>query len=240
MRYLLFLILFFFSSLLIAQSPYQLRNSRELGLIGTSMGMNGLASYLHAKTQILQPEEIAQLDVDKIWGIDRWVVGNFSVSAQKSSDKFLYGSLVLPFTLMLDQPGRQNFGKVGLLYVETLLLNFGATNLTKSAVRRPRPFMFDPSDEIPMSLKMKKSAQYSFFSGHTSFTAAMSFLTAKLHHDLYPDSKASPVIWGLAATIPAITGMQRIRGGKHFLTDVLAGYAVGAAIGILIPELHKN
>ena len=233
------LLLLLFPILLAAQTPYNLNTGRELGIVGASAGMNGLSAYLHAKTQILQPEEIEQLDASKIWGVDRWVTQNFSVSAQKSSDKFLYGSFILPFTLMLDQPARQNFGECGIIYLETLLLNFGATNLTKSAVRRPRPFMYNPSDEIPMSLKMKKSAQYSFFSGHTSFTAAMSFLTAKLHNDFYPDSKASPVIWGLAAAIPAYTGIQRIRGGKHFVTDVLVGYAVGAAIGILVPELHK-
>jgi len=232
-------LLFFCSISLSAQSPYQLKTERELGLLGASAGMNGLSAYLHAKTMILQPEDIAQLDESKIWGIDRWVTQNFSVPAQKSSDVFLYSSFFLPFTLMADQPARRDFTKVGVMYMETLLLNFGATNLTKSAVRRPRPFMYNPSEEIPMSLKMKKSAQYSFFSGHTSFTAAMSFFTAKLHSDYYPDSNASPVIWGLAAAIPAFTGLQRIRGGKHFLTDVIVGYVVGAGIGILVPELHN-
>lgn len=238
MRSILFFLLLF-PVMLLAQSPYQLKTGRELGILGASAGMNGLASFLHAKTDILQPEDLQQLDASKIWGVDRWATQNFSISAQKSSDKFLYGSFALPFLLMLDKPARQNFGEVGILYMETLLLNFGATNLTKSAVRRPRPFMYNLDEEIPMSLKMKKSAQYSFFSGHTSFTAAMSFLTAKMHQDLYPGSKASPFIWGLAAAIPAYTGMQRIRGGKHFLTDVLVGYAVGAGIGILVPELHK-
>lgn len=239
MRFLLFLFLCISISLS-AQSPYQLKTGRELGIIGTSAGLNGLAAFLHAKTDILQAEDMTAFNPDNIWGIDRWVVGNFSVSAQKASDKVLYSSFLLPMTLLLDKPARQNFGEVGLIYAETLLLNFGLTNFTKSAVKRPRPFMFDPSDEIPMSLRMKKSAQYSFFSGHTSFTAAMSFLTAKLHQDLYPGSNASPFVWGLAALIPAYTGMQRIRGGKHFLTDVLAGYIVGAAVGILVPELHRR
>ena len=33
---------------------------------------------------------------------------------------------------------------------------------------------------------------------------------------------------------------MRIKAGKHFLTDNLIGYGVGAAAGILIPELHKK
>ncbi len=227
------------SFLLTAQTPYQLDLGRELSLTGSGAGMIGLSSYLNAKTAILQPEEIEQLDAQKIWGIDRWVTKNWSVSAQKASDKVLFGSFALPFVLMVDQPARGQFGEVGIMYLETFLLNLGATSLVKTSVKRPRPYLYNPNESIPMSLKMKKSARYSFFSGHTSFTAAMSFLTAKLHSDFYPDSKASPIIWGLAAAIPAYTGMQRIRGGKHFLTDVLLGYAVGAGIGILVPELHR-
>ena len=31
----------------------------------------------------------------------------------------------------------------------------------------------------------------------------------------------------------------RIRAGKHFLTDNLVGYAVGATVGVLVPRLHR-
>jgi membrane-associated phospholipid phosphatase len=31
----------------------------------------------------------------------------------------------------------------------------------------------------------------------------------------------------------------RYGGGKHFFSDIIVGYAVGAAIGILVPQLHK-
>ena len=37
-----------------------------------------------------------------------------------------------------------------------------------------------------------------------------------------------------------MTAYLRVRAGKHFLTDVIAGYAVGATIGILVPHLHRN
>ena len=142
--------------------------------------------------------------------------------------------------LLFDKPIRQDLGKFGLIYFQTLLLNYGVSNLAKSLVKRPRPFMFDRSDKIPLALKTKKAARYSFFSSHTSFTAALSFLTAKIHHDVNPKSGLSGALWGLAAAVPAYTGLQRIRGGKHFLTDVIVGYVVGAAIGILIPEIHRN
>jgi len=58
-----------------------------------------------------------------------------------------------------------------------------------------------------------------------------------VYHDLNPNSDFDPVIWTTAALIPAITGYLRVKGGKHFPTDVVVGYVVGALVGILVPRL---
>ena len=71
-------------------------------------------------------------------------------------------------------------------------------------------------------------------------TAANTFFAAKVFSDYYPDSKWKPVVWTAAATIPAITGYLRVKGGRHFTTDVITGYAVGAAVGYLVPHFHKK
>ena len=42
-----------------------------------------------------------------------------------------------------------------------------------------------------------------------------------------------------AALAPATVGFLRVKGGKHFPTDVLTGLVVGAATGYLVPRLHK-
>jgi DNA-binding transcriptional regulator LsrR (DeoR family) len=31
----------------------------------------------------------------------------------------------------------------------------------------------------------------------------------------------------------------RIEAGKHFLSDNIVGYAVGATMGVVVPQLHK-
>lgn len=62
-------------------------------------------------------------------------------------------------------------------------------------------------------------------------------MTAQLHSDY--SGKSDWAVWSLAAAIPAFTGIQRMRAGKHFLTDVLLGYIVGAGVGILVPSLYK-
>ena len=48
------------------------------------------------------------------------------------------------------------------------------------------------------------------------------------------------IFYGLAAIPPAFTGFNRVKGLKHFPTDVITGFTVGAATGILVPHLHKK
>lgn len=235
-----FLLLFlwlFFIGLLPAQSPYTITGGREAAIGGTGAAVLGISIPVSNGVDPLTPEAIDALRTEDVWGIDRWVTRQWSLPAQHVSDKFLYGSFALPATMLIDQASRSNFDQVGLIALESWLLSMGVTNLTKALVKRPRPFMYNP--EVPLELKTRRRSRYSFFSGHTSLTATSAFLTAKLYHDFYPESNARPYVWATAAVIPAVTGYLRVRGGKHYLTDVLIGYGVGAAIGVLVPQLHK-
>jgi membrane-associated phospholipid phosphatase len=38
----------------------------------------------------------------------------------------------------------------------------------------------------------------------------------------------------------ALTGFSRVNTGHHFATDVITGFAIGAAVGYLVPALHRN
>jgi membrane-associated phospholipid phosphatase len=40
--------------------------------------------------------------------------------------------------------------------------------------------------------------------------------------------------------MPLTTGLMRYKAGKHFWTDVLIGYAVGALVGVGVPALHST
>jgi len=133
---------------------------------------------------------------------------------------------------------RKNFGKIATLYGETAFITTGITLLIKATVKRNRPFVYN--SDAPLAKKTTRNARTAFLSGHTSISAANSFFAAKVFSDYYPDSKWKPAVWTTAAVIPAITGYLRVRAGKHFPTDTIAGYALGAAAGILIPHLHKK
>ncbi|MBK8516636.1 MAG: phosphatase PAP2 family protein [Saprospiraceae bacterium] len=78
------------------------------------------------------------------------------------------------------------------------------------------------------------------FSGHTSSTTALSFFTAKVYIDTHPDMKNKWIVWTMGAAIPATIGYLRYEAGKHYPTDIISGYLVGATIGYLIPKIHKS
>lgn len=120
--------------------------------------------------------------------------------------------------------------------IEVALINNGLTEIIKGSAKRFRPFSYNPI--VSTETKLKKATKKSFVSGHTSQSAAFAFLTARIATDLFPNSKHKTLIWTTAATIPAVIGYLRMRAGKHFPTDVIGGYIIGASIGYLIPSLH--
>ena len=81
----------------------------------------------------------------------------------------------------------------------------------------------------------------SFFSGHVSTVTTSTFFIVKVLSDYHPGlRKKWPLLYG-AATLPALwTAYFRLRAGKHFPTDLITGYFIGAAIGIGVPQLHKG
>lgn len=154
------------------------------------------------------------------------------------SDIGLVASVATPALLFIDKKARNEFKYIAPMWAETFALTYALTGMTKELVRRNRPYVY--YDDVPLETKMAKDARASFFSGHTSMTAASAFFTAKVYTDLNPGNKWNPAVWTGAAVLPLTVGLLRYGGGKHYLTDILTGYVVGAAIGILVPHLHKT
>lgn len=233
----LFLIITFYT-FSYSQSPYETNWKKELPYIGIGVSTVTLGTYFISRTPFFTTDELLTLNSSDINQFDRIAVSSFSGNADKLSDGFLYGSFISPFLLLGGKESRSKFGQIMILYGEATAINTGFTLITKSLFQRPRPFVYN--DTVVDNFKVTRNARSSFISGHTSITALNTFFTAKVFSDFYPNSKWKPVVWTLAAVIPATTGYLRVRAGKHYPTDVIAGYAVGATIGILIPHLHRN
>lgn len=182
------------------------------------------------------PAQLTSLDRYEIPGFDRPAVFNWNPDVALASDVAMYATFTLPAFMMLSRDARRDFLAVGFIYAEVAMLTVGLTELTKGIARRARPYAYN--SDVELSIRTDRDARLSFFSGHTSVTAALCFATAKMFSDYSDDPTHEALVWTAAAIVPAATGVLRYEAGKHFPSDIIAGYFVGGAIGYLIPWLH--
>lgn len=235
-------ILLFYCSLLLCSGTvsaqvHQFSWPTDGGLLGLGAFSYGLSIPLKKSVPPIAEDDRLLLDHLRIRPLDRLAIGQSSEGARRASDVLLRGALLMPLGLLADEGSRQEFGLVGLMWLETLLLTNGITDLTKSRAQRSRPYTYNPF--TGEELLLDTEARLSFFSGHASNTAAMSFFTAQTLVHNRPDMRGKGLVWASAATVPAVVGLLRVKAGKHFPTDVIVGYAVGAVIGWAVPKLHR-
>jgi len=227
-----------YASLTFSQSPYETNWKKEIPFISAGVVTVGAGVYLGTLPPIFTLDELQTFNANDVNSFDRFATGNFSKTADHWSDIFLYSSQVAPALFLINKKTRKHRGRILAIYGEAAAINVGLTLIVKSIARRPRPFVFNP--EVPVEMKLSRNARTAFLSGHTSITALNTFFVAKVYSDFFPDSKWKPFVWGTATVIPALTGYLRVEAGKHYPTDVIAGYILGATIGILVPQLHKT
>lgn len=220
-------------------SPYKTSTRVDLPVTLGGVALSGLGLYLVSNKHGLSDAEVLSLDKADINSFDRFSAGNYDEDAKKLSDKFFYGSFATPLVLLFDGKIAHKAGQVAALYVETMAVTGTLFTMAAGNVYRVRPLAYG-GDEVPLRQKSTKNATNSFFAGHTAATASATFFVAKVFHDFNPDSPARPYVWTAAAAIPAAVGYLRLKAGKHFLSDNLLGYAIGAGTGILVPQLHKK
>jgi membrane-associated phospholipid phosphatase len=220
-----------------SQSPYAFNWKRETAITALGISAWGGSLPLGQSVPVFTREEVLGLDRDQVNGFDRIATYQYSTGAQEASDLLRWTSRLMPVVLLADRNMRGDAAVLAMLAAQTMVVNNGITSLTKSGFGRTRPYVYN--ELVSVDDKLTPGAKRSFISGHTSNTAAMSFFTAKVFADYHPDSKWRPFVWAAAAVLPAATGYMRVKAGKHYPTDVLAGYAVGALSGYLVPQLHK-
>jgi len=209
---------------------------KEIITLGTGIGLTALGHVMLSRADGPIQSDIDNLDGSQLNFIDRTAANNLSESARNLSDIVLIGGLTLPFLSYFSSNCRPEAGTIGVMAVETFLINLGITNISKAAFKRYRPYNYNP--DAPAELQLGKESRRSFISGHASSTTALAFLTARVLTDAHPESSKKYIIWSAAATIPAVISYLRVKAGRHFPTDVIGGYVVGATIGYLIPEIH--
>jgi len=219
-------------------SPYRTSFLKDGAITAgiTAVSLTGL--YLVQQKHGLSDAELAALNRNDVPKIDRFSAGWYSDRAQTTSDFLCYGAIAAaPVVLALNSNVRGHYGQMLGLYLQTVLATDAVFTMTVGNVYRYRPYLYGTEGGSGRSGKI---ATNSFFAGHTAHSATATFFAAKVFHDFNPGSAAEPFVWGAAAVVPAAVAYYRIHAGKHFLTDNMVGYTVGATMGILVPQLHKT
>ncbi|MEZ4777280.1 MAG: phosphatase PAP2 family protein [Bacteroidia bacterium] len=244
MKPIIFFLLFSASvfSLSAQYSPYRITAKGDLPITLGAVGLSAAGQLFQNSVQPLTAGELASLNRLQINRFDRPTSFNWNLRAKKTSDILAMGAILLPATLLAFKPVRDDFPEVLTMGVQAFSFTYGLTGFAKASVHRNRPFTYiDATGNSELyQAQTERDARFSFFSGHASMTAASAFFLAKVYSDYYPRSRAKPFVWTGAVLVPAFVGFLRVRAGKHFPSDVITGYVVGAAVGILTPHLHKN
>lgn len=193
------------------------------------------------KVATLSESEAAALNPYSINSFDRPIAflnpSGFE-NASKKSDLFLNVALFSPALLAIDKKMRHDWLDLLTMYAVTHAVDNALYFVAQFSIRRARPFTYNP--EVALQDKVGEGKTNSFFSGHTGFAAASTFYAAKVYTDYHHIKGWKRIMWyGIASVPPAVVGFYRTRAGKHFKTDVIAGFIAGATSGILVPELHR-
>jgi len=216
-------------------SPFNLDETREALLLGAGalVGVAGLTLTLNL--QPLTVDQVNALNPADVNSFDRSAIG--PIEKESTEDILLYASFAFPLSFLAIEETRDDFPKLLLMYGEVLLISGSLNGIVKGITKRTRPYVY--SDETPMDDRTTTAARVSFYSGHTSLSAAITFFTANVFTSYISDKTTRIIIWSAAALYPAVIGYLRVESSSHFPTDVIVGYIVGAGIGFLIPELHR-
>jgi membrane-associated phospholipid phosphatase len=127
------------------------------------------------------------------------------------------------------------------MYVEGHTITFTFYNyswLGPTFQNRFRPLTY--YTQLPLKDRMDGGNRNSFYSGHTASVAYTSFFVAKVYCDYHPDLGAAKYLLYTAALIPPLVmAYIRVKALAHFPSDDMVGLTIGAAIGVILPELHK-
>ena len=208
----------------------------------------GLANYLGIPKIIDKQEitaaELSALNRNNVGGFDRWALNQDASKAEmynKDAAIVLTTSVTIPLILGFDKYIKKDWSKMLVMYLETISIVsniYTNTIIGPTSQNRFRPVTY--YDILPVSERNDGNNRNSFYSGHVASTAAASFFMAKVYSDYHPELGGKKyLLYAAAAIPPVLIGYFRVKGLRHFPSDALVGLGIGAAVGILIPEIHR-
>ncbi len=219
------------------QKKFNLSTSRELTILGASSAIIFSSFLINDKSNI-EPQEITNLNKSQINFFDRSAVNFYSKDLSLLSDVFVISTVSLPLSLLLIDDAKTDLQSIGIMYLETLALTYGITNLTKNLTQRYRPYAY--RSDVSLSEKLSLDTKKSFFSGHTSVAFASAVFFSTVYSEISSNESSKTLVWVGSLTLASTVGLLRYFSGKHFPTDIIAGAVVGSLVGYGIPKIHQS
>ncbi len=227
-----------------AEPVFELDPLKDGILLGTGITLSGSDLILDNLLEVNRQEYDGRIySKDDVNAFDSFFMHSYSEIRDKSADFTLVAAAASPLLLLIPE-GSSYFSRKDVLtytvmYAETLLIANGIKELTKLGVNRVRPYMYYENSDKPEDDISDGDFANSFPSGHSTIAFASASFTSYTFCRQFPDSKWKIPVVALSYGLASTTAVLRVSSGNHFVTDVLAGAALGSLTGILVPWLHQ-
>lgn len=217
-------------------------------IVAVAFGFAGITDLINSTGEV-RPQQISpNFKRSDLLGIDRGALSQtFDSNAASYTNYGLAAAVVFaavdPILSGLREESVQSGIVDGFMYAESISLTFALTNITKMAVRRPRPRAYIDAEAHkgdPNYSNSDTDSSLSFFSGHSAIVAAVGGTATYLAFARSPHGVRPWITLLLAAGLGTFVSVERVRAGAHFPTDVIAASVAGAGIGVLVPHLHRS
>lgn len=212
---------------------FSLEAEKELIFLGAGALVNAGSLFLDEEA-IYDPE--TSYKISTVNAFDRPTMAAFDPELDNLSTGLALSALLTPAVFL--SSSNSEWLCIGTMYVESLLLTWGFKELGKNLISRDRPYMYfsGASEEELENGDFKRS----FPSGHTALAFTGASFSSYVFSSYYPDSPWRLPVTVISYSLACGTGVLRIASGNHYLSDVLAGAALGTLSGVIVPWLHKN
>ena len=125
-----------------------------------------------------------------------------------------------------------------IIVLEAMSTAMTMNQITKFFAGRQRPCAHFGLDKDRPCFSDGSDNNLSSFSGHATFTTSLavaSGMVATMRH-----YRLAPLVWASGAFIAVSTSYLRLAADKHYLSDVVTGTVIGAAVGFFIPYLFHG
>lgn len=217
-------------------------------IIAVSLSFGFVVDAINSTGEI-RPQQISpNFERNQLLAIDRSALSrqpNDSAAARANLGMFLGVGFAVadPILSGIREKSVQTGLADAFMYAESMSLTFALTDIIKVAVRRPRPLAYAEAEANrgnPDYSNSDTDSSLSFFSLHSSMTASIGATATYLAFARSPRTARPWLTLALATGLSTFVSVERVRAGKHFPTDVIAGSVAGAGVGIVVPHLHRT